>query len=61
MSAGFDAPLGLDELKKQRLIQALREASGNQSEAAKLLGVSRTSVWNQMKRFNLGVKPGEKK
>ena len=61
MSAGFDAPLGLDELKKQRLIQALREASGNQSEAAKLLGISRTSVWNQMKRFNLGAKPGEKK
>jgi two-component system, NtrC family, response regulator HydG len=61
MSACFNAPIGLDEVKKQRLIQALREAGGNQSEAAKLLGISRTRVWNQMRRFNLGAKPGDKK
>jgi transcriptional regulator of acetoin/glycerol metabolism len=43
----------LEELKKQRLITALRESGGNQSEAARRLGISRTSVWNQMKRFRL--------
>jgi len=47
----------LDEIKKQRLIQALEETGGNQSRAAKRLGISRTSVWNQMKRFNLDAKP----
>ncbi len=46
----------LDELKKQRLIEALRESGGNQSEAARRLGISRTSVWSQMKRFQLDGK-----
>jgi two-component system, NtrC family, response regulator HydG len=45
--------VSLDEVKKQRLIKALRESGGNQSEAARQLGISRTSVWNQMKRFQL--------
>jgi PAS domain S-box-containing protein len=44
----------LDEIKKERLVQALREANGNQSEAARILGISRTSVWSQMKRYNVG-------
>jgi PAS domain S-box-containing protein len=43
----------LEEIKKQRLVRALEEAGGNQSEAARILGLSRTSVWNQMKRFGL--------
>jgi transcriptional regulator of acetoin/glycerol metabolism len=43
----------LEELKKQRLVKALRESGGNQSDAARRLGISRTSVWNQMKRFGL--------
>jgi len=43
----------LDELKKQRLVKALRESGGNQSDAARRLGISRTSVWNQMKRFQV--------
>ncbi len=47
------AAVSLDELKKQRLVQALRETGGNQSQAARQLGISRTSVWSQMKRFQL--------
>jgi transcriptional regulator of acetoin/glycerol metabolism len=50
------AHASLDELKKQRLIEALRESGGNQSEAARRLGISRTSVWSQMKRFQLDGK-----
>ncbi len=46
-------PIDLDTIKKQRLIQALESSKGNQSEAARLLGISRTSVWNQMKKFGL--------
>jgi two-component system response regulator HydG len=43
----------LDAIKKQRLAQALRKAGGNQSQAARILGISRTSVYNQMKRYHL--------
>ena len=45
--------VSLDEFKKQRLVEALRDAGGNQSEAARRLGISRASVWNHMKRFRL--------
>jgi len=44
----------LGEIKKERLVRALRETGWNQSEAAKMLGISRTSVWSQMKRFGIG-------
>jgi len=43
----------IDDVKRRRLIQALKQATGNQSEAARLLGLSRTSVWNQMKKYNI--------
>lgn len=45
----------IEEVKKQRLYHALRRARGNQSEAARMLGISRTSIWQQMKRF--GIRP----
>jgi two-component system response regulator HydG len=43
----------LDDVKRRRLTEALKHANGNQSKAARLLGISRTSVWNQMKKFKL--------
>jgi len=48
--------VGLNEIKERRLINALQQSSGNQSEAARILGISRTSVWNQVKRFNIKFK-----
>lgn len=47
------AARSLDEIKKERLTTALREANGNQSEAARILGISRTSVWSQMRRYGV--------
>jgi len=49
------SPESLEAIKKQRLLNALSQANGNQSEAARLLEISRTSVWSQMKRFGLKV------
>jgi two-component system response regulator HydG len=46
----------IDDIKKQRLINALRQSRGNQSDTAKLLGISRTSVWSQIKRFGIDPK-----
>jgi transcriptional regulator with PAS, ATPase and Fis domain len=47
-----------DELKKSKLLDALAKAGGNQTEAARLLGVSRVTVWNQMKKYNITLKRG---
>ncbi len=44
----------LDAVRRERLVRALAAARGNQSEAARLLGVSRTTIWSQIKRFGLG-------
>ena len=45
----------LNSIKKQRLIDALKASSGNQSEAARILGISRTSVWKQIKRYDISM------
>ncbi|MGD9504278.1 MAG: sigma-54 interaction domain-containing protein [Syntrophobacteraceae bacterium] len=42
-----------DEIRKRQLIDALAQAKGNQSLAADILGVSRVTVWNRMKRFGV--------
>jgi PAS domain S-box-containing protein len=46
----------IEDVKKQRLTDALRQSHGNQSETAKILGISRTSVWSQIKRFGIDPK-----
>ncbi|MGD8229452.1 MAG: sigma 54-interacting transcriptional regulator [Desulfobacteraceae bacterium] len=52
------APAKQDEIKKRRLMDALEKTGGNQSEAARLLGVSRVTIWKQMKKFNINLKRG---
>jgi two-component system, NtrC family, response regulator HydG len=42
-----------DDQQKQALIEALTQAKGNKSLAAKLLGVSRVTVWNRIHRYGL--------
>jgi two-component system response regulator HydG len=39
--------------KKQELLDVLKQAKGNQSEAARILGVSRVTIWNRMKQFGI--------
>lgn len=48
-----ETAVNLNDTKKQALIQALEQAKGNKSQAARILGVSRVTVWNQMHRFGL--------
>ena len=52
-SAAEEPSQDLDAIKRQRLVQALAISKGNRSEAARALGISRTSVWNQMKKYGL--------
>jgi two-component system response regulator HydG len=44
-----------DSDEKANLINALRQADGNQSRAATLLGVSRVTVWHRMKKYGIDV------
>ena len=41
------------EVRKRQLVDALARAKGNQSVAAEILGVSRVTVWNRMKRYGI--------
>jgi PAS domain S-box-containing protein len=45
-----------DPVQKRELIDALRRTNGNQSQAARLLGINRVTVWNRMKKYNIDLK-----
>ena len=42
-----------EELQRSQLISALQQTKGNRTEAARLLGVTRVTVWNRMKRYGI--------
>lgn len=42
--------------QKDELIKALRQSNGNQSKAARILGVNRVTVWNRIKKYNINLK-----
>jgi transcriptional regulator of acetoin/glycerol metabolism len=39
--------------RREELVKILEETGGNQSEAAKRLGVSRVTIWKRMKKHGL--------
>jgi len=43
--------------EREKLLQVLRQTKGNQSEAAKLLGVSRVTVWKRIKKYDIDLAP----
>jgi two-component system response regulator HydG len=43
------------QAEKEKLIQALKQTGGNQTEAGKILGVSRVTIWKRMKKYNISV------
>lgn len=45
-----------DETQKNDLINALRQASGNQTEAGRILGISRIAVWRRIKKYGINLK-----
>ena len=44
-----------DAAKRAALIDALRQTRGNRSETARILGVSRVTVWKQIKRYKIDL------
>jgi len=45
-----------DPAEKMALVEALRQSNGNQSQAARILGVNRVTVWNRMKKYGIDLK-----
>ncbi len=58
--AGMPAGPGLKSEKEARekaaLIAALQRTGGNQTRAARILGINRVTVWNRMKKYGLDLK-----
>lgn len=45
-----------DPPEKTKLIETLRQSNGNQSEAARILGINRVTVWNRMRKYGIDIK-----
>ena len=41
---------------RKKMIDTLRQVGGNQSEAARILGVSRVTVWKRIKKYGIDLK-----
>ena len=47
---------GKSQREKSALITALQQTGGNQTQAARLLGINRVTVWNRMKKHGIDLK-----
>ncbi|RPJ75062.1 MAG: sigma-54-dependent Fis family transcriptional regulator, partial [Desulfobacteraceae bacterium] len=44
-----------DGLEKKELIDALRQSHGNQTQAARRLGITRGTVWNRIRKYGIDL------
>ena len=55
LSAPIDVyELVLSEVEPPLLIQTMKYANNNQSKAAKILGINRTTLRTKLKKYNIG-------
>ena len=47
---------GRPALDRQHLVEVLRQCGGNQSQAARVLGVSRVTVWKRIKDYGINLR-----
>jgi DNA-binding NtrC family response regulator len=46
----------VDREKRVELIRTLRQTGGNRSETARILGVSRVTIWKQINKFGIDIR-----
>jgi len=57
-SATTELSAAYDISEKRELIDALRQTGGNRTQASKILGVHRMTVWNRMRKYGISLKGG---
>lgn len=50
------APATLEAQEREHILRALEMAKGNRTEAAKMLGIDRVSLWRKLKKFGVNSK-----
>ena len=50
-TVGFTLKSGEEE--KERILRALKQADGNKRQAAKLLGIGRTTLYNKLEEYGI--------
>jgi DNA-binding NtrC family response regulator len=50
---GEVAPLSLEEMEKRHVAHVLERAGGSKTRAAAMLGVSRSTLWEKLKRYSI--------
>jgi len=58
-TADHTLPQAQKNLEKEMIISILEKVHGNKSEAARLLGINRQTLYNKLKKFGL-FEPGKK-
>ena len=53
--AGPRTRSGSWKTERDNLLNALRQVNGNQSEAARLIGVSRVTIWKRIKKYGINL------
>ncbi len=61
LAAQVKIPSSLEELEKKYIMETLKYASGNCSLAARLLGISRRSLYRKLKKYGIDPKAERKK
>jgi len=56
IAAAQPEPAESQNSQRQELIDALQATGGNQSQAARLLGINRVTVWNRMRKYGIDLK-----
>jgi PAS domain S-box-containing protein len=52
-AAGVTAPASLEAVEKTAIAEMLKRCKGNQSRAARRLGIGRSSLWRKIKKYGL--------
>ena len=54
--AGTATPTTLEAQEREHILHALQVARGNRTEAARILGIDRVSLWRKLKKLGLSGK-----
>jgi two-component system response regulator HydG len=56
MTLTDDTSLALSDMEKKQIIHALKQANGNRTLAAELLGIGRTTLYNKIRQYGIRFK-----